>query len=121
LVATDMPSALAAKAATATLPIVFASGADLVQQGLVASFTRPGGNATGVVLFTTELGPKRLSLLRDLLPRPGTLPLLLIRILRLPHVRFRKCRRRRSRLDNRCSLSASQAKSRSIRPSPAWQ
>jgi putative ABC transport system substrate-binding protein len=71
LVATDRPSALAAKAATATIPIVFAIGFDPVQLGLVASFNRPGGNATGVSLLTTELGPKRLGLLRDLLPRPG--------------------------------------------------
>jgi putative tryptophan/tyrosine transport system substrate-binding protein len=71
-VATDRPSALA-EAATATIPIVCTSGADAVEIGLVASLNRPGGNATGVNIFTTELGPKRLELLRQLLPNAGTI------------------------------------------------
>jgi len=63
------PSALAAKRATSTIPIVFAIGSDPVSAGLVESFNRPNGNLTGITLQTVFMEPKRLGLLRDLVPR----------------------------------------------------
>jgi putative ABC transport system substrate-binding protein len=70
------PSALAAKAATSTIPIVFAMAANPVAIGLVSRLNQPGGNATGVTNQNVEIGPKRLEVLRELLPKAMTVAVL---------------------------------------------
>jgi putative tryptophan/tyrosine transport system substrate-binding protein len=70
-------SAVAAKSATNNIPIVFANGSDPVKYGLVSSLNRPGGNITGVTFYNSGLGPKRIELLRQLVPAAATVGLLL--------------------------------------------
>jgi putative tryptophan/tyrosine transport system substrate-binding protein len=76
LAATGITAALAAKAATKTIPLVFHTGGDPVQAGLVASLNKPGGNVTGVVSLNKVVVPKQLELLHELVPRAGVITFL---------------------------------------------
>jgi putative ABC transport system substrate-binding protein len=76
IVAFGPPSAQATKAATTTIPFVFTSGGDVIKSGLVVSLNRPGGNATGVNLFTQRVEAKKLGLISTLLPTPAMIAFL---------------------------------------------
>jgi putative ABC transport system substrate-binding protein len=76
IAATGTPTGLPAKVATSTIPIVFVTGSDPVEQGLVASHSRPGGNLTGATTLAVELGQKRLELLHEVVPTAGLIGVL---------------------------------------------
>jgi putative tryptophan/tyrosine transport system substrate-binding protein len=76
VIVANNPAAVVAKAATITVPIIFITGSDPVRDGLVASLSRPGGNMTGVVFIVSDLGAKRLELLRQLVPNATTIGVL---------------------------------------------
>jgi putative tryptophan/tyrosine transport system substrate-binding protein len=78
VIVANTTAALAAKAGAVTVPVGFATGTDPVRDGLVASFNRPGVNFTGVVFITSELGTKRLELLRQLVPKATTVGMLVM-------------------------------------------
>jgi putative ABC transport system substrate-binding protein len=84
IAATSTPAALAAKAATTAIPVIFETGADPIKIGLVTNLSRPGRNVTGVTQSNTEMAPKRLQLLHELLPKARVIALLINPALMLP-------------------------------------
>jgi hypothetical protein len=94
IMAAGTPATLAAKEATTTIPIVFSTGSDPVALGLVASLNRPGANVTGIANLVAELGPKRLQLLRELLPNAAQLGVLADPAFPIPNLQSQTCRQR---------------------------
>ena len=114
------PAALAAKKATSTVPIVFTSGDNPVEIGLVASINRPGENVTGVHVFFTELESKKLGLLRELVPQAGVIAALVNQSRPAAKARPRNCRQPHKNLDNKFKSSVPPASRNSNQPSRLW-
>jgi putative ABC transport system substrate-binding protein len=115
--ANNIPAAVAARAATATIPIVFAIGGDPIRDGLVTSLSRPTGNLTGVTFFAGELLPKRLQLLRELVPTAEVIAVLLNPNNPNLQTRSRDVREAARSVGQRSSCSTSAAKATSTRRS----
>jgi putative tryptophan/tyrosine transport system substrate-binding protein len=110
----SLDAARAAKAASATIPIVFTTGVDPVQFGLVRSLSQPGGNVTGLTALNTELGPKQLGVLRDLIPGAARFAALFES--NTPDATPPNCGRRRRPSDNKSKCFMQAPLKRSMRP-----
>jgi putative tryptophan/tyrosine transport system substrate-binding protein len=116
------PAVLAAKAATATIPIVFGVAQDPVQLGLVASLARPGGNATGVNFFMEEVAAKRLRLLHDLVPKAVRIAVLVNPAnASTAESTIRDMEKAAPPLDCKSKFLTPQRSARSIRPLRPWR
>jgi putative ABC transport system substrate-binding protein len=113
--------ARAAQAATSTIPIVFQSGSDPVQDGLVKSLNRPGGNSTGVHVFTTSLGPKRLELLRELIPNVSVIAFLVNPTSQIGEMQIVQVQEAAQSVGQRMFILNASTEARSISPLRFWR